>query len=176
MIDPQDYVKGSNVILYRPPEDRWVTLWCVAGSRSLWPTLNSASKQNRQGLCSIRRDSLARSRKQTNSSSFFRVKRDSASSWPEPSHMHAGFLALVETIEFNLKVGNLELPSLYRWGTVACLKSAAMSGFHRSRWRMNIAKPKTSLLLSSEMSSPKIVWQWAGWEKSQKNWQEWEKK
>lgn len=48
----------------------------------LWPTLNSASKQNRQGLCSISRDSLALSRKHTSRSSFFSVKRDSASSWP----------------------------------------------------------------------------------------------
>lgn len=46
------------------------------------PTLNSASKQNRQGLCSISRDPLALSRKHTSRSSFFRVKRDSASSWP----------------------------------------------------------------------------------------------
>lgn len=45
-------------------------------------TLNSASMQNKQGSCSISRDALALSRKQTNSSSFFRVKRDSASSWP----------------------------------------------------------------------------------------------
>lgn len=47
-----------------------------------WSTLNSASKQNRQGLCSISRDSLALSRKHTSRSSFFRVKRDSTSSWP----------------------------------------------------------------------------------------------
>lgn len=39
--------------------------------------------QNRQGSCSISRDSLALSRKHTSRSSFFRVKRDSASSWPE---------------------------------------------------------------------------------------------
>lgn len=48
----------------------------------LWRTLNSASTQNRQGSCSMSRDSLALSRKHTSSSSFFKVKRDSASSWP----------------------------------------------------------------------------------------------
>lgn len=36
-----------------------------------------------------------------------------------------------------------------------------MSGFQSSRWRMNIARPMASLLLSSEINSPKIVWEWA---------------
>lgn len=54
----------------------------VGDTLCLWHTLNSASTQNRQGLCSMSRDSLALSRKHTSSSSFFKVKRDSASSWP----------------------------------------------------------------------------------------------
>lgn len=54
----------------------------VGDTLCLWRTLNSASTQNRQGSCSMSRDSLALSRKHTSSSSFFKVKRDSASSWP----------------------------------------------------------------------------------------------
>lgn len=49
------------------------------------------------------------------------------------------------------------LPSLYRWGTLGCLNSAAMSGFQSSRPSMNMARPMMSLLLSKEISSPKIV-------------------
>lgn len=45
-------------------------------------------------------------------------------------------------------------PSRYRWGTVGCLCSAAMSGFHSKRFRMNRAMPVTSLLSSKAMSSP----------------------
>lgn len=46
-------------------------------------TLNSASLQKRQGSWSIILDCLAQSRKQTNSSNFFRVNFDKASSWPK---------------------------------------------------------------------------------------------
>ena len=48
-------------------------------TQKLNSTLNSASMQNRQGSCSISRDSLALSRKQTSKRSFFRLKRDKAS-------------------------------------------------------------------------------------------------
>lgn len=54
------------------------------------PTLNSASRQNKQGSCSMSRDSLALSMKHTSSSSFFRVKRDSASSWPNKEREKKG--------------------------------------------------------------------------------------